>query len=64
MTSENCEVLEKRVAPPPTRTFELHWLHGDVQKVSAPDAGSQRETLANAMNAAGIGGGAGLLEGD
>lgn len=40
------------------RTFELHWLHGEVQIVEAPDTGNQHETLANAMMLAGLGGGA------
>jgi hypothetical protein len=40
------------------RTFESHWLHGEVQVVEAPDTGDQRETLVNAMMLAGLGGGA------
>lgn len=40
------------------RTFTLHWKHGEVQTVSAPDQGNQLDTLAQAMSNAGIGGGA------
>lgn len=40
------------------RTFNLYWLTGDVEEVSNPDLGSQFDTLASAMNSAGIGGGA------
>lgn len=40
------------------RIFRLYWLTGDTQEVSAPDVGSQHETLAIAMNNAGIGNGA------
>lgn len=39
------------------RTFNLHWLTGDVEKVSGPDLGNQSRTLTSAMNNAGIGGG-------
>ncbi len=41
-----------------TRTFNLYWLTGDVEKISGPDLGNQLDTLASAMNNAGIGNGA------
>ncbi len=41
-----------------TRTFKLYWLAGKPEIVSGPDLGDQWETLASAMNNAGIGAGA------
>ncbi len=40
------------------RTFRLYWLTDDTQDVSFQDLGNQYDTLAAAMNNAGIGGGA------
>jgi hypothetical protein len=40
------------------RTFKLYWLTGDVEPIDGPDLGDQKDTLANAMNNAGIGQGA------
>lgn len=40
------------------RIFRLYWLTGEIDHVSFQDLGCQYETLAAAMNKAGIGGGA------
>ena len=40
------------------RKFTLYWKHGETQEVTGPDLGFTTETLANAVNNAGIGGGA------
>lgn len=40
------------------RTFNLHWLTGDVEKINGPDLDNQLNTLTNAVNNTGIGGGA------
>ena len=40
------------------RHFRLHWKHGDVQDIETEHTGSRMEACADAMNNAGIGGGA------
>ena len=51
--TSNADCLQRRV-----RHFRLHWKHGETQDIETEHTGNRMEACADAMNNAGIGGGA------